>query len=67
MKFLTMAQAATEVGQLTGVPRTRATIYNWAKKGVGPGKVKLQTEPRAGQLFTTDTWVAEFLSRIDQK
>ena len=62
-----LADVVDYVEAKTGVKRSRATIYNWATKGVGPDCRKLQTEIRAGQMFTTAEWVDEFLSHMDMR
>jgi hypothetical protein len=56
------------VEELSGVKRSRATIYNWATRGVtvADQKVILETEMRAGQMFTTRSKVQAFLARINK-
>lgn len=67
--MLTMAGAAAFVAAETGVKRTRATMYNWAMNGMksGMARVKLQTEIRAGQRFTTEKWIRDFLSMTSRR
>lgn len=64
---MTLAAARKYVEAQTGVKRSRQTMYNWAANGVSVGgeKVKLQTEMKAGQVFTRAEWVDAFLARIN--
>lgn len=52
----------------TGIKRSRQTVYNWATKGVtlAGESVKLRTEMKAGQIFTREEWLDEFLAKIDR-
>lgn len=61
-----LAEVPAYVEGKTGVKRSRQTVYNWALNGVKVTDqvVKLQTETRAGQLFTTAEWVDAFLARL---
>ena len=55
------------VADLTGVQRHRATVYRWAKVGcrsLDAKVVKLKTEKRMGQLFTTKEDIVNFISEI---
>jgi hypothetical protein len=61
-RYLTMEQAARYVARIEGVPRTRQTVYNWARKGVRD--TKLRTRTRANQMYTTAAWITEFLRAI---
>ncbi len=64
-----MTEVAEYVKSMTGIQRSRATIYNWASKGVevGGGLVRLATISRAGQLFTDKAKIDEFLAKIDRR
>lgn len=64
-----LAEVAAYVQAKTGVKRSRATVYNWAKLGVDVAgeKVVLETEMKAGQFFTREEWVDAFLARVDQR
>ena len=57
----------TLLTELTGVTRTRSTIYNWMKKGrsnqVGQ-MIKLKSTKRLGMCYTTRKWVLEFIGEI---
>lgn len=57
------------VHEKTGVIRSRATIYNWATKGVKNRgqKVFLQTTVKAGQMYTTLPYLDAFLAEINQR
>lgn len=63
-----LAEVVAYVLEKTGVKRSRATIYNWATKGVNVSgeMVKLQTETKAGQMFTKAEWVDAFLARVSR-
>lgn len=53
--------------KLTGVTRSRATIYNWATKGrrgYANEDIKLKIVRRLGTMFTTKEWVEEFIREI---
>lgn len=53
--------------ELTGVTRTRATVYNWARKGRANAHgeiVKLRVYKRLGQIYTTHKAVIEFLEEL---
>lgn len=55
------------IKELTGVIRTRVTVYNWASKGrIGQHgqKIKLITYRRVGQLYTTQDAVIKFLKEL---
>ena len=41
---------------------TRQTVYNWAQKG--KKGTLLQTTTKAGQLYTTENWVDEFVESV---
>lgn len=62
-----LAAVPTLVKELTGVKRSRATVYNWVNKGVTVAGqiIKLDAESRAGQLFTTRSKVQAFLAKIE--
>lgn len=64
-----MAAVPSYVMEKTGIKRSRATVYNWATKGVAQstGSVKLRVDTRAGQMFTKIEWVDDFLALIDQR
>jgi hypothetical protein len=62
-----LAEVAAYVKEKTGVRRSRATVYLWATKGIGPDRRKLRTEMKAGQMFTTAEWVDEFLAILNQR
>lgn len=52
---------------LTGVTRTRCTVYNWASQGrinAHGQNVKLKTYKRLGQYYTTKEAVIKFLQEL---
>ena len=53
--------------KLTGVTRTRGTIYEWisyGRKGPVGQIVKLKIARRLGRCYTTETWVKKFIEEI---
>lgn len=56
---LTTVPAIVEARNLPTI--TRQTVYNWAVIGVKGGQLKLRVDRRRGRLFTTLSWVNEFL------
>ncbi len=66
-KLIQLSAVPSLVAELTGVWRHRATVYRWAKVGcrsLDARVVKLKTEKRMGQLFTTRDAVMEFIKEI---
>ena len=66
-KLIPLSAVPSLVAELTGVWRHRATVYRWAKVGcrsIDARVVKLKTEKRMGQLFTTRDDVMEFIKGI---
>lgn len=60
-----LADVPRYVEDITGIARSRQTVYNWATKGV-KGNV-LKTELKAGQMFTKDIWVLDFLAKLGER
>ena len=53
--------------ELTGVVRVRSTIWSWTWKGrssYSGQKIKLKTTKRLGMVYTTKTWLEEFIREI---
>lgn len=53
--------------ELTGVTRTRSTIYSWIKKGranYANQIIKLKVTKRLGTYYTTRQWVLNFVQEI---
>ena len=66
-KLIPLSAVPSLIADLTGVWRHRATVYRWAKVGcrsLDARMVKLKTEMRMGQLFTTRDAVMEFIQEI---
>lgn len=66
-KLIPLSAVPSLIAELTGVWRHRATVYRWAKVGcrsLDARVVKLKTEKRMGQLFTTREDVVEFISEV---
>ncbi len=66
-KLIPLSAVPSLIADLTGVWRHRATVYRWAKKGcrsLDARMVKLKTEKKMGQLFTTRENVMEFISEV---
>lgn len=63
-----MGAVVAYVEEKTGVRRSRQTVYNWASRGikVAGQEFKLKTETHAGQAFTCQEWVDEFITHLDQ-
>ena len=59
---MTMAEAHQFIEKMEGVEVSLQTVYNWAT--VGRKGVVLRTRTKAGQRFTTQKWVREFLDGI---
>ena len=66
-KLIPLSAVPSLIADLTGVWRHRATVYRWAKVGcrsLDARVVKLKTEKRMGQLFTTKEDVIKFISEV---
>ena len=66
-KLIPLSAVPSLVAELTGVLRHRATVYRWANVGcrsLDARVVKLKTEKRMGQLFTTRENVMEFIREV---
>ena len=51
----------------TGIKRSRVTVYNWCRNGIRAYDhrlVRLKTERRLKQIFTTEEWIMKFLEDI---
>ena len=67
MQWLTVNEIVDYIYRLTGLVRTRQTIYKWAKVGKKTSTnqaVKLRIITRLGRFYSTETWVREFIERI---
>jgi len=65
--LIPMEKVPALITRLTGVSRTRATVYLWARKGRpdAHGQIaKLKTYRRLGQLYTTEEAVKEFIMSL---
>ena len=63
-----LADVPTLIKKLTGVPRSRKTVYNWASKGrknYSNETVVLATTSTAGTKYTTKADVLRFLERLE--
>ena len=66
-RLIPLSTVPSLIAALTGVWRHRATVYRWAKVGcrsLDARVVKLKTEKRMGQLFTTEEAVKEFIREV---
>ena len=66
-RLMPLSAVPSLLAELTGVTRTRNTIYNWAKKGcrtMDGRLVKLKTTTRMNQVFTTKQNVIDFISEV---
>ena len=67
MDLIKLGKVPAILKELTGVTRTRATIYNWTKKGridTCGQMIKLRAYKRLGQIYTTNAAIMEFLKGI---
>ena len=62
---LTMTEAAAYIGDLTGKRPSSSTCWRWAMRGVRG--CRLNTQIVGGTLYTTKTWVEEFLAAGQQR
>ena len=66
-ELIKLGKAPAKVLELTGVTRTRETIYQWAKYGRNAQDgtmIKLRTVRRLGQLYTTQKWLEDFIRKL---
>ncbi len=66
-KLIPISAVPSLIVELTGVFRHRATVYRWAKVGcrtLDARVIKLKTEKKMGQLFTTREDVMEFINEV---
>lgn len=63
--IIRMSEVPALVERLTGVKRSRQTVYLWASAGVKGNK--LETMRKAGQLFTTIEAVEAFVASLDMR
>ena len=66
-KLIPLSAVPSLIADLTGVWRHRATVYRWAKVGcrsLDARVVKLKTEKKMGQLFTTRQDVVDFIFEV---
>ncbi len=66
-KLIPLSSVPSLIAELTGVWRHRATVYRWAKVGcrsLDARMVKLKTEKKMGQLFTTRKDVVDFIFEV---
>ena len=66
-KLIPLSQVPDLLVELTGVYRHRATVYKWAKIGcrsIDARIVKLKSEKRLGQLFTTRENIVNFINEV---
>lgn len=69
-KLIKLADVPERVRIYSGITRNRQTAYNWITKGVkqkSGQKLVLKTVTKAGQLFTTETYLKEFLATLDRR
>lgn len=66
-QYITLGEVVPYLSRVLGIDRTRQTVHNWAKHGVERGlsqTLYLQTIKRAGVMYTTRTWVREFVDAL---
>ncbi len=64
----------SQVVKLPFIPRRRqgrklsiSAVYRWAKNGVGPNKVRLETVQFGGTKCTTVSRLLDFFRRLDER
>jgi cbb3-type cytochrome oxidase cytochrome c subunit len=65
--YFALSKVPAKIKALSGVTRSRMTIYNWAHTGRidQQGTIrKLQTVTRCGQIYTTEEWLTEFMRNM---
>lgn len=66
-KLIPLSAVPALLTELTGVTRTRNTIYNWTKKGcrtIDARTVMLKTMVKMNQTFTTKENVIKFIQEV---
>lgn len=66
-KLIPLSAVPALLAELTGVTRSRNTIYSWTKKGCRTKDarvVKLKVTVRMNQTFTTKKDVIDFISEV---
>ena len=70
MDYIKIANVSELVEKLTGVKISRQTVYNWILKGRltkhAKERIYLRYESRAGQLYTTEKWIKDFLRWVGE-
>jgi hypothetical protein len=63
MKKLSISEVPQWVADNYGIkPPTRQTIYNWIR--VGKNGVKLRSDRKFGNVFTTEKWLHDFAQSL---
>ena len=65
--YIPLTKVPPILRELTGVTRTRVTIYHWVKHGrisAHGEMIKLKTYRRLGQIYTTKDAVIKFLREL---
>jgi hypothetical protein len=66
-KLIRLSDVPLKITELTGVHRSRGTIYLWVNKGcrtLDGRRVYLKTVTRMGQLFTDMDMIKEFITEV---
>lgn len=66
-KLIRLRDVSLKITELTGVHRSRATIYLWVNHGcrtLDGRRVYLKTVTRMGQLFTDEDKIKEFIEGV---
>ena len=66
--LIKLRDAPAVIKKLTGVTRTRKTVYNWMTKGCraySGGKIKLGHELRFGEYYTTRESLEKFFDSVE--
>ena len=66
-RLIPLSGVPLKIVELTGVMRSRATIYLWVNKGcrtLDGRRVFLKTVTRMGQLFTDEDKIKKFVQEV---
>jgi hypothetical protein len=66
-RLIRLRDVPLKITELTGVHRSRATIYLWVNKGcrtLDGRRVHLETVTRMGQLFTDEDKIKTFVEEV---
>lgn len=65
--YIALKKVPDVVIELTGVPRSKAAVDSWVRRGrIGSdgSLVKLKAVKRMGRLYTTREWIENFVTAV---